>query len=161
MNTREITLEEMLDQRELRQELIQKTLKKYPDYSIVSYKLNVPGSIKNNRDLKYAFEEGLKLLKDFKLVYDLRDNVTGPEALLISDKDARVIKKQMIEIEDSFDLGRLYDLDVVGVSRRDLNQSARKCLICEDEAHNCSRSRKHGLEEVLEVIYQMIDKYRD
>lgn len=161
MNIREVTLDEMLDQRELRQQLIKQASINFPNCSIISYKLNIPGPIKNDDLLKYAFETGLSLLQDFELIYDFRRNVTGPEAILISTMDKNDTKLKMIQIEDEFELGRLFDLDVDGISREDINQKPRKCLICEDEAHNCSRSRKHGLNEVIEVIYEMITNYRN
>lgn len=161
MNIRKINLEEMLEQREYRQALISQTKEKFADKTIISFKLNIPGPIKNNENYKFAFEQGLKLIDDYKIIHDLRNNVTGPEAILVSDETMEKTKLRMIEIEDHHPLGRLYDLDVLGISRSDLEQAARKCLICEDEAHNCSRSRKHPLEEVLSVIENTIQSYKE
>lgn len=161
MNIREITLEEMLNQRELRHNLILEIKKRFPQSTIISYKLNIPGPIKNNSHFQYAFQEGLKLLKNYDLLYDFRNNVTGPEAILVSQEDPNKLKAKMIDIEDNFELGRLYDLDVTGVNRSNLNIPARKCLICEDDAHGCSRSRKHNLDDVLDTIYSLIESYKN
>lgn len=161
MKTREITLEEILDQREKRMYAIEETQDKYPNHSIISYKLNIPGPLKNNELFLYAFEEGLKQIKGAKMIVDWREKLTGAEAILIYDKAVQETKLDMIEIEDHFPLGRLFDLDVLGSDRKALNISPRRCLICDDPAHVCSRSRKHALDEVLEKINQIILDYKN
>lgn len=161
MNTREITLEEVLEQRDRRQELISEMINTYPDTTIISFKLNIPGPLKNSENYLFAFEQGLELLSDYSLIHDLRESITGPESLLTSKESVEETKLRMIEIEDNFKLGRLYDLDVIGISRSDLNQPPRRCLICNEEAHSCSRSRKHGLDIVLSTINTMIEDYKN
>lgn len=159
MKTREITLEEMLDQRERRMYAIEETKEKYPNHSIISYKLNIPGATKNNDDLLFAFQEGLKKIKNAKVIKDWRTNPTGPEAILIYPKESNETKKDMILIEEEFPLGRLYDLDVLDSDRKTLGIAPRKCLLCDEPAHACSRSRKHDLEDVLAEIYRIIEHY--
>lgn len=161
MKTREITLEEVLDQREERMHTIQAVQAEYPKHSVISYQLNIPGPLKNDRQLLYAFEEGLKQMKEAKLIVDWRENLTGPEAILIYEKDADATKLDMIKIEEEFSLGRLFDLDVTGADRKALDIAPRKCLICDEPAHACSRSRKHGLDEVLDKIYEIITEYQN
>lgn len=161
MKIREITLEEVLDQREQRMYAIEKVQADYPNHSVISYQLNIPGPLKNDADLLYAFEEGLKQIQDAELIVDWRENLTGPEAILVHSKDVHATKLDMIQIEDHFPLGRLYDLDVAGADRKALNIAPRQCLLCEEPAHMCSRSRKHGLEEVLEKMYSMIHEYQE
>lgn len=160
MKIREITLEEMLDQRERRMYAIEETKKNYPDHSVISYKLNIPGAIKNNEEFFFAFEEGLKEIKDAEIIKDWRDKPTGPEAILIYPKSPNDTKRDMILIEEDFPLGRLYDLDVLDSDRKALGIRPRRCLLCEEAAHACSRSRKHDLEEVLAEIYQIIQDYQ-
>lgn len=161
MKTREITLEEVLDQREERMYAIQKVQADYPDHSVISYQLNIPGPLKNDAQILYAFEAGLAQINDAELIVDWRENLTGPEAILIYPKDVQATKLDMIQIEDRFPLGRLFDLDVAGADRKALKIAPRKCLLCDEPAHMCSRSRKHGLEEVLEKMYAMIQEYQD
>lgn len=158
---REITLEEILNQREERMYAIENVQADYPNHSVISYQLNIPGPLKNDAELLYAFEEGLKQIQDAKLIVDWRENLTGPEAILIHPKDAQATKLDMIQIEDHFPLGRLFDLDVAGADRKAVDIAPRKCLLCEEPAHMCSRSRKHGLEEVLEKMYVMIQEYQE
>ena len=160
MKTREITLDEVLDQREERMYAIEKVKTDYPNHSVISYQLNIPGPIKNDDQLLYAFEAGLKQIKGAELIVDWRGNLTGPEAILIYAKDAAQTKLDMIKIEEDFPLGRLFDLDVAGADHKTLDLAPRKCLICDEPAHVCSRSRKHGLEEVLNKIYEIIEEYQ-
>ena len=67
----------------------------------------------------------------------------------------------MTEVEDGEKIGRLYDIDVIGVdklpvSRSDFGMPERKCLICGSPAHVCSRSRKHTTEELLLEIERVL-----
>ena len=59
----------------------------------------------------------------------------------------------MIELEDHHPLGRLWDLDVLApeqgqLSRQDLGFPARQCLVCDEPAHACARSRRHPLARI-------------
>ena len=161
MSKVKISLQEVLDQRDKRKYYLDQTKEDYPNHAIISFKMNIPGPLKNDDDLLFAFNEGLKQIKDAQVVFDWRNNRTGPEAILIQEKDIQETKKKMIEIEENFALGRIFDLDVMNSNREALKLPSRKCLICDEEAHACSRSRKHGLEEVLNKIYTMIQQYKD
>lgn len=48
-----------------------------------------------------------------------------------------------------------------GISRSDLNLASRRCLICEDDAKACGRSRKHSIEEMQAAITQLIENERE
>lgn len=158
MKSHEVTLEEILDQREHRVYLINQFRKKYPNKTIISYKLNIPGPIKNSQLYQYAFLAGLDSIPYNPVEKQVfLDNKTGPEAILIIDKDKIDVKKSLIEIENKDDLGRLFDLDVVGVSRSDLDIKPRKCIICDEIAYACARSRKHSLSDILNTIEKIIE----
>lgn len=160
MNIHEITLEDMLSQKDLRHDTLLELETLYPNQSLISFKLNIPGPIKTNDNYRYTFDLGLDLLNDVEILRDWRDFKTGPEVILLSQESKEVVKEKMIEIEDNFELGRLYDLDVVGIDRKALNQKPRLCLLCDEEAHACSRSRKHGLQEVIKEINHKIEVYK-
>ena len=71
------------------------------------------------------------------------------------------LKKAMIELEDGTKLGRLFDIDVINskgnkISRLELGMAPRKCIVCDEIAHVCSRSRAHSVEEMLEYINKVI-----
>ena len=72
----------------------------------------------------------------------------------------------MVCFEQGNPLGAIWDLDVlyweaeqlVQVSRVALGASRRTCLVCGQDAKNCSRSRQHGLLEVQLKIEQIIEE---
>ncbi|HUO09398.1 MAG TPA: citrate lyase holo-[acyl-carrier protein] synthase [Phycisphaerae bacterium] len=89
---------------------------------------------------------------------------TGPEAMHVIAAEARLLKATTVELEDRHLLGRLWDLDVIApgerpLSRKELNVPARRCLVCEGPAHDCARSRRHSLEELLNTIGKMVDAH--
>ena len=66
----------------------------------------------------------------------------------------------MIALEET-KIGRLYDIDVLEkentkISRKDLGFPERKCLLCDNPACQCGRSRKHSIEELRKKIYGII-----
>jgi holo-ACP synthase len=90
---------------------------------------------------------------------------TGPNALIVVDAPAVELKRALIELEATHPLGRLWDLDVTdprsgGLSRRGLGLPVRRCLICDEPAHVCSRSRAHSLDALLGAIEERIHASR-
>ena len=67
------------------------------------------------------------------------------------------LKRALVDLEAAEVLGRLWDLDVTdpilgALSRQDFGLPVRRCLVCDEPAHACARSRAHSLSELLEVI---------
>ncbi len=90
--------------------------------------------------------------------------VSGHEVWLTLDCPAVEAKKTAVLIEDTHLLGRLFDIDVIlsdmrPMSRVDVGQSPRKCLLCQNEARICMRSRQHSPEEINEHIESLIREY--
>ena len=167
------TLAQVLSNREKRVELQEKLTKEYCESVVISFKCNIPGPIKNNEVVRYIFNQGEKSLNNCILAnsWEVRlkkeiDAITGPELIMvIDDVSAKVIKEKMIAIESEDSLARLYDFDVlyfdenvVSVSRETLGYESRKCLICECDAKECARSRKHSLEELHDKIVLYISE---
>lgn len=163
MNIRDgipITLEEVLDQREARVSRIEQLKNEYPNHAILSLKLNIPGPIKNNHLIQTIFNRALESLSDFKVLFsEINTNLkTGPEAFMVFEMSHSDLKQALIKIEENHPLGRLFDMDVVGVNRKGLGYSARKCLICDEPAVDCGRSRKHTVDELLDDIEELVKK---
>ena len=94
---------------------------------------------------------------DYRLIWDV---ATGPEAFLILDGSAKDSKQAAIEFEDNDNLGRLFDIDVLNkqhghYSRVELGMQTRKCLICNENAKECARSRKHSVAELQNKISEI------
>ncbi len=166
----EITLEQLLDSREARAAR-QKKLVEIFEAPIVSFTVNMPGACKRMPMSCRVFETGFAALLEklsegkrkivFKETYLLD---TGYEALLAVKLDERILKECMLEIEDAHPMGRLFDFDVIGldgcnISREMMGYPKRKCLLCEDEAHACGRSRKHSIDALMEKIKAIAKAY--
>lgn len=90
----------------------------------------------------------------------VQENITGYEGYLVVKADGYQVKKLMIALEET-KIGRLYDIDVLEkentkISRKDLGFPERKCLLCDNPACQCGRSRKHSIEELRKKIYGII-----
>jgi len=166
----EITLEQMLKARDERAEKQRKLIMKY-ELPLISFTVNMPGARKSTALGTSIFLEGcceiMKRLEDkgkLPVHHEARDLLTGSEAYVIVDMDGRALKELMLEIENAHPLGRLWDFDVIGrdgltVSREALGYPKRKCLLCDEDAHACARSRAHSLDELLRKIHSMADEY--
>jgi len=138
---------------------------------VISFTLNIPGSIKTFPLAKKAFIEGNKLIKKqldrnhCNIVYQKNNtDKTGYEAFFTVDCNPYFIKKIMVDIEDSCRLGRIFDIDILKqngdkISRQEINFSNRTCLLCQEEAHVCSRSKKHPVEELITKTVEIMAEY--
>ena len=85
---------------------------------------------------------------------------TGPEWMAAVVASAPDLKLKLCELEDQEPLGRLWDLDVIvadgPLSRSVFGIPPRKCLICDEEAHTCARSRAHSMAELEDAIVSMM-----
>lgn len=138
---------------------------------LVSMSIVMPGPVKDGWPARRALSVGLHEFNALSAVErwpalsrEVSWDDTGPEALLVLDVEARSLKAGLVKLEDSHPIGRLWDFDVVtvhhgGLSRRDLGHPARRCLVCERPSHECGRSRRHPLSELLAAIRTMVETY--
>lgn len=156
-----VELPEMMDARE-RRAANQRRLQQQYGQTLISFTLNIPGPIKVFPLVIQTYEEGLELIHcqckacgiPLGHVEQVREH-TGYEAFLLADAPPLQVKRALAQLEQSTSLGRLFDIDVLDqngekVSRTDLGQPERTCLLCGKPAFVCSRSRAHSLEELLE-----------
>lgn len=162
-----VTMEQVLEARSRRVERQQAALADGAA-CLVSFTLNIPGSIKQFPLARAAFSEGLELLRNAFGTAILKertvDEPTGSEALLVLDADPAEIKRKTVAMEEEHPLGRLFDMDVLGadgrsLSRTDLGAAQRTCLICGNSAKVCGRSRAHSLEQLRTRISQLLDDF--
>jgi holo-ACP synthase len=135
---------------------------------LLSVTIVMPGPVKDGplscRLLDVAQQQVRKLIQDrgwrvLACVEALRD--AGPEAIYVVDAPAEDLKAAAIALEDTHALGRFWDLDVIAksmhpLSRSSLNRPPRRCLVCEQSAKACARSRRHPLAELLAVIEERV-----
>lgn len=160
---KDIYLEKMLNSREERYIKQEEIISKYP-FSLISFTLNIPGTIKDSPLYRKVHNEGIKsidsTLKEAGIdvkYEEMRYLETGPEGFISVDFDSLEIKRITVDIEESHPFGRLFDIDVfdnkhIQVSRLSIGMEPRKCLICNEYAIKCIRDKTHSYEELLEKI---------
>lgn len=154
----EVSLREMLAARERRAARQRALLEE--GGTLICFTMNVAGPIKINDEIETGFSLGLRRLENQLrasaipvLRREERREVTGCEALLLVQGDALAVKRLTVALEQNDALGRLFDMDVLRgdgskVERQELGMEGRRCLLCDNAAQVCARSRAHRLEEL-------------
>ena len=161
----EVGIDEILDCREKRVAIQNEMIKKY-NKPVISFTMNIPGPIKTNNEIKKAFDIGKKLIleklkeNNIEILEKKELNVnTGNELFISVNSSAEKIKNITVAIEESCELGRLFDIDVIDVNFEKLSRkSFRTCLICEEQSQECGRSRKHSVKELQDKIEEILSK---
>ena len=161
----EVGIDEILNCREKRVAIQNEMIKKY-NKPVISFTMNIPGPIKTNNERKKAFDIGKNLiLENLKKnnieileIQELNEN-TGNELFISVNSLAKKIKNITVSIEEASELGRLFDMDVIDINFEKLSrESFRKCLICEEQAQECGRSRKHSVGELQNKVEKILSK---
>ncbi|MWN06181.1 citrate lyase holo-[acyl-carrier protein] synthase [Gilliamella sp. Pas-s95] len=166
-----ITLEQMLLAKERRVQNQQNAINLY-HYPLISLSLVIPGPIKNSSGANQLFKEAITAIHKalsknaIPLVHESHfHNITGYEAIISAKCSANALKQCCIDIEDNHPLGRLWDIDVIdpitqqSISRAKFDHQSRQCLICQDIAKICSRSKKHTIDEIFSAIENKMKDY--
>lgn len=165
---REITLTEMLEAREKRALVQNKFIEKY-GCPIICFTMNIPGPIKNSPLIERAFCEGLaalghRLPKSALLHYETESLPTGCTAFYAVDMDVIELKRICTAIEDSCELGRLFDMDVIDkngnkLERNAVNGKDRGCIVCGAPGRGCASRRIHNAQELQDAAFGMITRH--
>lgn len=140
-------------------------------HPVISLTLVTPG--RNKDSVRYRNLMGVALQMCDQMLWEKRWKVlgrqvlwlpTGPEALWCVAHIAAELKDSCVLLEQTHPLGRLWDLDVIcpqhgHISRRLQSRALRRCLICNEPAHVCSRSGAHPVEEVVSRVENIIDDW--
>ena len=164
----EITLDKLLASRDHRVEMQQRLREKHPNMTLVCLTVIMPGNIKRNLSSLIVSQAAINALLGSLEgnIVDVvtRDLPTGYEAYVVTSLSRREAKLMACEIEDTHELGRLMDIDVldadgIPVKRETVGSQPRKCLMCDNEARYCMRNRTHTPQELNAKIQEMIDAY--
>ena len=167
-----VTLEQMLQAREERVQRQQTLLFKWQK-PVVSLTLVIPGQVKKScaastlfQIATQAFETSCKQQEWLVLERKEHIDITGYEIqMAVGVDDARALKRQLLMLEETHMLGRLWDFDVIStrgsISRQDFALPPRRCLICGGIAHACARSQKHTYEELCHAMAAILKSYMD
>ncbi len=150
-----VSLQDILVSRENRAKKQQALLQKYQK-PLICFTMNIAGPEKCSERIRWGFALGNRWLDiqfaDLPILH--REEMilpTGCEAYYVVDAPAMELKRRTVQIEDSTPVARLFDMDVLTPDGSKLDRSAlglsqRKCLLCDQPAHVCSRSRAHSVE---------------
>ena len=164
MTGKEINLTQMLARREERAHEQKIFLDKYHS-PLISFNMNIPGPIKTNLLIRKAFDTGKNLILDSlaKTSAKINDSIethenTGDELLLsIHNISPENLKILALKIENGSQIGRLFDIDVIDCDGVKLSRKTfRKCLICDNQAQECARSRTHTVQEMQDSIMNLL-----
>jgi holo-ACP synthase/triphosphoribosyl-dephospho-CoA synthase len=139
-------------------------LRRHPDCCVVSFTLNIAGPVKRTPLTERAFYTGAARLANAAAAEEMPVRLeklilanTGAEALFTVRGEAEKVKRALTALEDGSPLGRLFDMDVIAAGGKKLGRSEpRRCLICDEQAAVCARSRKHTVAELQSRTAQII-----
>jgi len=167
-----ISLEQLLDSRENRA-LRQREWLTNHSQPIISFTINMVGDVKVNTISKIAFNQGIEAMIEYCQRFEATfvqsqkfEASTGLEFMaLVKNITALDLKKVMVEIEDTHPLGRLFDIDVIGTDAIALSRDAmmlprRRCMVCNNDAKVCARSRAHTKEAIFSKMNALVDPFR-
>ena len=127
-------LPDMLNARERRVWMQEQLLSEFPGV-LVSFTLNIPGPVKVLPLVPEAF------------AFALSEIVSALDTAKISD-----LKRSQILAKTGTEAFLCVDADGKQISRSDIGQPGRPCLLCGRPARECSRSRAHSVAELTERI---------
>ncbi len=130
MNGQTVSLQEMLDCRERRFGYQQQYISKH-NHPVLSFTMNIPGSIKTNKEVQRAFQVGKQNISNMltRLQIPILESVefheqTGDEWILCLGTNAVLLKEQTTMIEEQHPLGRLFDIDIIDTDGRKLSRTS-------------------------------------
>ena len=160
---REATLTDVLEAREKRVSCQQRLLERFRK-PVVCFTLNIAGPVKVDEATRYAFRigrerltEGLKTMGFDLLASETLVSVAGQEYLAAVNAPAEALKRLCVSLEELDQLGRLFDLDVIGTDGQKLERGAeRSCLVCGKPGRGCASRRVHPVDEIRAVTQGII-----
>ena len=168
----EVTLQQILDARESRAARQQALLEEY-GRTLLCFTMNIPGPVKVSAQIRRAFGLAEQMLLDSLksegigvLYQQSHTPLTGCEGFYVTDAAPRQVKLLCAALEDSFPAGRLLDLDVISaegchISRESLGLPPRKCLLCDEDAKVCGRSRNHSVALLQAETHRLLEDFLD
>ncbi len=160
---REVTLQEVLNARDRRAEA-QRRLLEQTARPLISFTMNIPGPVKNSPLIRRGFDEGLRMLDEALgeagiacISRQIAHADTGNEYLCAVKASAAAAKEICTRIEDGSPMGRLFDMDVIGLDGQKLTRGEeRRCLVCGAPGRSCASRRLHSLEELNAAVTSLL-----
>lgn len=160
-------IDKILEDREERYNRILELIEKH-NLPVVCAKVNYPGTDKNTKEAKMAFEalrtainEGFK--REF-IYTTFLNGYDGQSMLGVINKDEMKTKNIGVKIEEQHNLGRIFDIDIYtkdgsSLGREKVGKSQRECIVCGQDARICIKLGNHSQLEVLSKLNKMIKSH--
>src|SRR5690554_4314614 len=146
--------QKLLYEKEAYKQNMQAKLKKHG--VAINLSINAPGFTKNLNITNLLIAHIDKVLNIDYIDKEINKNTWQGTQITyyLTNKDPEDIKKQMIEFEDTHELGRFLDLDVYATNRSSSlsRDTLRKCYLCDLPAFVCQKNKNHTQDE-LEFYY--------
>ena len=160
---KEVTLQQVLDARERRVERQRRLLACF-NKPLLVLNMNIAGPIKRSGLIDFAFYQGVKAIKarlgDRVVCTELTDEITGPEYVWVCDMSGEELKSLAVCEETAAAVGRLYDLDVIGLDGMKYSRGTpRECIVCGGPVGDCARSRAHGLPAIQAATNRILGDF--
>ena len=158
---------EVLAARERRAQRQAQLLTRYRK-TLLCFTMNIAGPQKNSGLISRGFRIGDRQLLDVLerkgiSVVHREESLThtGCEGFYVIDARAEEVKALTAQLENTAVGGRLYDMDVFAgdgkrVDRESLGLPERGCLLCDNSAKICGRSRAHSVSQLQEKTQQLL-----
>jgi len=166
----EITIQQILQARERRVDRQKALLAQYK-LPLVCFTMNIAGPEKCNDLIRWGFALGDKWLQaqlsDLKVLHtELYTEPTGCEGYYVVDTTPAELKRRTVQVEDYAPVARLFDMDVLDIDGSKLERTAlgfpgRKCLLCDNPAHACGRSRTHTVAQLQTETTRLLQEALD
>ncbi len=128
--------------------------------AVITVKSNIPGNQKNH-PIAYLLIEEFKNAVDTNLFEEITfyDSLDGPYYLIGSNVDVNHLKSLMISLEETHPLGRMIDIDVYVKGEPVSRGYLRRCLLCEHDAIDCMRNKRHTVEALIDYMSKQVKAY--
>lgn len=136
---------------------------------ILSFCMNIAGPVKDSPLIRRGFQEGCgaidcRIPKAAVRHQEILEAVTGCEAIYVLDMEPVRIKAITTAIEDTHELGRLFDMDVLDADLNKLERSlvhgkSRNCIVCGAAGGGCASRRVHRVEELQRTTRGMLIRF--
>lgn len=128
---------------------------------LICFTMNIPGPVKCSPLIIRSFRWGCRQLEEqLRTVVhrEPREAVTGCEAFFAVNADPLELKRICTQIEDATPVGRLFDMDVLGLDGKKLDRElvagkSRDCIVCGKSGRGCASRRLHSLEDLASAVH--------
>lgn len=167
---REVTLLEVLEARERRAARQRELLARY-GAPLISFTMNIAGPVKDSPLIRRAFDFGCAELRrslegSGVPVRDWQEerSDTGCQLYCAAGGEALAVKRICTAIEDSWELGRLFDMDVLNtdgskLDREQVGGGERNCIVCGAPGRGCASRRVHTVPELQAATARIMERH--